>query len=346
MKHLLTLFGCCLTLGLAQDVTQVEGFPAFSPAPPLLEILEDNSDTLLVRHPLGDTEVPKNPERIYTDASTTQIVLSLGLKPVGAQYFSNILKIPGMDERLAGVEVLGTNTYDPNFEAVVVVRPDLIVVWANIISAEDPRARYEQLSQIAPTLVLGEPVSVGASPFSYWQAATVALAGVSGLESEAEALLTDYKTKAAAYCKQIRKVIGEGTLTLFDVSGGALRVWGPGYGNEEKFVPAAFGVWAYRDCGVAPGDEVSALTGGGAQPFAQVSLESLGELQADHLIAYVNVSAGGARSYFDELKESPLWTRVPAVANGNIHELDYLDASSYYAALHVLEQAATALRGE
>ena len=344
MNYFPTFFCFLGFTGFVQaQVGQVEGFPPYTPAPALLEVLEDSGDTLLVRHALGETEVPKNPKRLYTDASTTQIALSLGVQPVGVQYFSNVLEIPGMAERLAKIEVLGTNTYDPNFEAIVSVNPDLIVVWANVISAENPQARYAQLSQIAPTLVLGEPDTLGASPFSYWQEATVALADVLGLKSKADALRADYNTKAAIYCEQIREVVGAGTLTLFNVSGGALRVWGPGYGDDERFVPAAFGVWAYRDCNITPGEEVSLLTDGGTRPFGAVSLESLGELQADYFIAYVNVSDPNARTYFDTLQKNPVWQLVPAVAAGNVYELGYLDASSYYAALHVLEQAAEAL---
>jgi iron complex transport system substrate-binding protein len=112
-------------------VQQVEGFPPFTPDPVMVEVIENRGDTLLVRHGMGETEIPASPERIYTDASTTQIALSLGIEPVGVQYFTNIFEIPGLEEALDGVEVLGTNTYDPNFAPTGAGSPTTIVgaIW-------------------------------------------------------------------------------------------------------------------------------------------------------------------------------------------------------------------------
>jgi iron complex transport system substrate-binding protein len=49
----------------------IEGFPAFTSAPSIFDIIEDCGKTLLVRHWMGETEIPADPQRIYTDASTT-----------------------------------------------------------------------------------------------------------------------------------------------------------------------------------------------------------------------------------------------------------------------------------
>jgi ABC-type enterochelin transport system substrate-binding protein len=51
---------------LAQQETppQVEGFPEFAPPPSMFTVTEEPEDGYLVDHKLGETLVPKNPQRI------------------------------------------------------------------------------------------------------------------------------------------------------------------------------------------------------------------------------------------------------------------------------------------
>lgn len=317
----------------------VPGFPAFTPTPPLIEIVEDRGDTLLVRHRMGETEIPANPQRIYTDASTTQIALSLGLPVVGAQYFTNLLNIPDLAPLLEGVTELGTNTYQANFEAILAQQPDLIIVWANVATNPEAQSVYDTLSQIAPTIVLN------GNPFTYWQQATRVLGRAFGREAEAQALLSNYAERSAALCERIRAVIGDGTVTIFDVFGGAIRVIGAAAATPDgSVIPPAFTSWAYVDCRLTPGEEVARLTGGSHS--ASVTLESLGELQADHLIVYTNVASPDAEQVYQTFTESPLWALLPAVQNDQVYRVDVLDASGYFSALYVLEQVAEAVSGD
>jgi iron complex transport system substrate-binding protein len=259
----------------------------------------------------------------------------LGIKPTGVQYFSTLLEVPELAAQLEGVPELGTNTYDPDLEAIAAAQPDLIVVWANIISADDGEQRYAQLSQIAPTLVMLD------NPFSYWQQATLDLAAAIGDNAAAAEALANYEEQEAALCERIRKVVGDGTVSIFDVFGSAIRLFGPGLtAPDGTYIPSAFTVWAYRDCRLTPGDEVRELDND--QLNANLSLELIPQLQADYLVSYVNVAGDGQTTY-DELTSSPLWNALPAVQQGNAIRVEVLDASGYYSALYVLEQVAKAL---
>jgi iron complex transport system substrate-binding protein len=318
------------------DFSPIDGFPAFTPTPALVEVVEDRGETLLVRHMMGDTEIPADPQRIYTDASTTQIALSLGLPVVGAQYFTNLLNIPDLAPLLQGVTDLGTNTYQANYEAILAQQPDLIIVWANVATNPEAQSVYDALSQIAPTIVLD------GNPFTYWQQATRVLGQLLGREEGAEVLLTDYAARSSEQCERIRAVIGDDTVTIFDVFDGAIRVIGAAATTPDgSVIPPAFTSWAYVDCGLAPGEEVARLTGGGFS--ASVSLESLGELQADHLIAYANVASPDAEQVYQSFTDSPLWALLPAVQSDQVYLVDVLDASGYYSALYVLERVADAV---
>ena len=83
----------------------VEGFPAFVPSPTMVEVIEDRGDTLLVRHLYGETEVPKNPQRIFADQSTMEILLSIDAPVVAvSSIYGTVLPMPPLLEpKLAGV---------------------------------------------------------------------------------------------------------------------------------------------------------------------------------------------------------------------------------------------------
>ncbi|NOK63316.1 MAG: hypothetical protein GFH27_549361n49 [Chloroflexi bacterium AL-W] len=96
-----------------EALSQVPGFPAYAPTPTMLEVVEEREETVLIRHAFGETEVPKNPARVYTDALTTQIALSLGIEPAGAQYFTTLLEVPELAAQLEGVPELGDQYLRP-----------------------------------------------------------------------------------------------------------------------------------------------------------------------------------------------------------------------------------------
>jgi len=118
-----------LGFGTSQSAPpQVPGFPPFAPAPTLLEVIEDRGDTVLVRHALGETEIPKNPERVYTDDAMLEPLVALGIVPVASSY----IDAAAMPEALAE-QVEGKTTIFPynsvNLEAILAAQPDLIVVY-------------------------------------------------------------------------------------------------------------------------------------------------------------------------------------------------------------------------
>ncbi len=136
---------------------QVPGFPPFAEAPPMLEILEDRGDTLLVKHLYGETEIPKNPQRVYTDASIFPSAVTLDLPLVGTQFYPDMPNLPNWDSYVDGVEAVPIVSYDFNYEEVLSLDPDLIIAYGNFFWTDtDPQTTYENASQIAPTIVLND----------------------------------------------------------------------------------------------------------------------------------------------------------------------------------------------
>ncbi len=150
MKRFLLFAIAALVCGLthAQEPYQVPGFPSFDPAPPILEVIEERGDTVLVRHGYGETEVPKNPQRIFANVSL-EVALPLELGVVGGTFAGGGFREMPPTLQAATRNITMFDAYaEPNLEAILSLQPDLII---NRHFEADP-ARYEQFSRIAPTL--------------------------------------------------------------------------------------------------------------------------------------------------------------------------------------------------
>lgn len=308
---------------------QVPGFPAFSPAPKQLELVEDRGATLLVRHNMGETEVPKNPQRVYVNTNV-EVPVALGFNVVGGWYGSWQPMPPAFEEATRDAEIVDWSEV-PNYEFVASLEPDLIFHWDN---SGDPEV-YELLSEIAPT------IRFETDPFVYWREATLDLATVFGLEETANTLLTGYDTIITAECERIHSVIGDETIDLVTVYEDSFHLVGPIWEQAEGFyTPSAYSIWAYRDCQLLPGVEVEELVG--VQGSAQLSLETIAELESEHLFVMQSI---GQNETLEDILDEPLWQTLPAVQNGNVYLIEQIGANGYYSGIYTLELAASAITG-
>lgn len=326
-----------LGIGAAQEPPphpQVPGFPPFSPAPTMLEVLEDRGDTVLVRHAFGETEVPKNPQRVYTDDAMLEPLVALGITPVASSYIDAAAMPEALAQRVEGATTLYPyNTV--NLEGILAAQPELIVVYN--LFWEGGADLYNQLSAVAPTLVMD------GDAFAYPLEAMRDVARVLGREAQAEAAFARFEEVVDEQCARIREVVGEGTLTLsVAYAPRYFGLLGPGNLTEGDFVPYTTSR-LYSWCGVQPGPEVLELAGTEAS-WAELSLELLPELQADHLVVFSGAEAG---AYLEEFTSHPLWNRISAVQEGNAHVIEgFIDTASYYGVLEGLERVADVLAGE
>lgn len=327
----LTALVCGLTQ--AQEPYQVPGFPPFAPAPQMLEVVEDRGDKVLVRHAQGETEMPKNPQRIVaTDAAALEMLLSLGLEPVGAMTFA---KPAGVVRDMAEGVTLLPVVDGVNLEAVLALEPDLIVGWYNTDN-------YAQLSRIAPTLEF-----MGNSA-TYWRRATLDFAEVLGKRELAQRVIGDYGARSEATRTRLDEIMGDSSVTVIRaLPGEGLSLNPPGYegsafGQAEGYIPYQPTRWLYEDLRRLPGPEVHAMPlDAGRQPF---SAEFLPELQANYLVVLLP-NPEHRRIYEEFTRNTQLWQRVPAVANDQLIVLDIGNYDGYHSNLYIIKAFTDALTG-
>ncbi|WP_099156552.1 siderophore ABC transporter substrate-binding protein [Virgibacillus ndiopensis] len=108
----------------------------------------EKSDTLTVKHELGETEVPINPEKVVVfDYGTLDTLDKLGVDVTGVPQSSSIptyLKKYSSDD----YENVGS-LKEPDFEKIAEIDPDLIIISGRQSSL------YDQLQDLAPTIYLG-----------------------------------------------------------------------------------------------------------------------------------------------------------------------------------------------
>lgn len=140
-----------------------------------------------VVHAMGRTQVRGTPERVVVlDTGELDSVVALGIKPVGAVEAIAGAGFPAyLADAVKGVKLVGT-IEQPNIEAIVALKPDLI-----LSSKLRHEAIYDELSRIAPT-VFTEEVGVA------WKANFALHARALGRTGDARRLQAEYETKARA----------------------------------------------------------------------------------------------------------------------------------------------------
>jgi iron complex transport system substrate-binding protein len=170
--------------------------------------------TITVDHAQGSTEVPVNPETVFTfDLGVLDTMDALGMEPDGVPkttYPAALEKYS--EERFAKIGSMK----EPDFEAISEDAPDLIIISARTAGA------YEELSKIAPTIDLTLDAS---KPMESFKAQTATLGKIFGKETlvteklaAVEAKIDETKTKAAN--------AGKGLIVL--TSGGEVTAYGAG----------------------------------------------------------------------------------------------------------------------
>ncbi|MGW6058344.1 ABC transporter substrate-binding protein [Streptomyces sp. NPDC055189] len=280
--------------------------------------------THVVKTAMGEVKVPVAPERVVVlDTAELDSAITLGVQPVGATHVEASSGFPGYlpKDKVSGIEDVG-EMLSPNMEAIAALKPDVILT-----SKIRHAAKYDQLSQIAPTVMTentGYP----------WKANFRVHADALGKQAEAKKITSAY----AEHTAKVTKAVGgaekagatEVNVVRF-VEGADIRIYG-----EKTYVATLL-----KDVGLGrPAVAAKAKDG-----FSyDVSPERIDLADAD--VIFRSTYGDPKKSKQTQTVASSLWKNMGAVKAGDVHTVDdelWIQGIGYTAADKILDQMQTAL---
>lgn len=265
-----------------------------------------------VSHAFGTTTVESAPTRVATVGwANHEVPLALDVVPVGMSKTTwgdddGDGVLPWTEEKLAelGAEtpVLFDETDAIPFEQVADTRPDVILAAYSGLTRED----YEQLSKIAPTIAYPE-IPWGTSMSEMIELNATAL----GLAEEGRTLQAELDEQVSAALAQHPGLTD--TKVMFTAFG------------QDDLSQVGFYTTAdprarfLADAGLGVPDTIAEISADSEVFWETVSAENP-EAFADVelIITYGSDDAAANESTLQTLQTDPLWSRIPAVEQGNV----------------------------
>ncbi|MEU6718194.1 iron-siderophore ABC transporter substrate-binding protein [Nonomuraea sp. NPDC046802] len=255
---------------------------------------EGAGPTRTVKHAMGETKVPMNPQRVVVlDTDKIDTMVSLGLTPVGAAQAQENQSWPKyLGSALAATKPVGT-LQQLNIEAIMALKPDLILG-----TKFRQAAFYDKLSKIAPT-VFTERVGIT------WKENFLLDAEALGKQDQAKQLMSAYETRA----KEIGAKFSKLQVGIVRFMPTEIRIYGP-----ESFSGIVVG-----DSGI-PRPQAQQLAEQDDKRFGKLSQENIAKADAD-VVFYTAYGEAAAKSQAS-VTGGPLWKNLKAVKDGNAHNVD------------------------
>lgn len=260
------------------------------------ETTESTEKYRIIKHAMGTTKIQGKPQRVVILTNeATDIVLALGIKPLGAvKSWSGNPYFEYIERDMKGVPVVG-DEFQPNLEKIVTLKPDLIIG-----SKVRQRKVYDQLAAIAPT-VFSETIGVT------WKDNLKLYAQALDREEEAKQIMANWNQRVTNFKAKLE----DGKIpkiSLVRFSPGMIRVY-----YQQSF----------------PGQIIEEV--GLKRPETQnenkfaseLGLESIPNLDGD-IMFYFTFDSGdnkGKKLEVEWLKH-PLWKNLKVVQNGKAYRVN------------------------
>jgi iron complex transport system substrate-binding protein len=255
----------------------------------------ESSACHMVRHTLGETCVPDQPQRVITlSVPSLGNAIALGVKPIATiVYFDD--PPPYLAEHLNSIQVLGKE--QPNLETILALKPDLIIGIK--YSTE---AIYNQLSQIAPTVV-GDWEG-----YPSWREHFDFVANVLGKSEVAEQVWSRYYQRIQSLKTALEKKTQAVEVSFVHMCCGTIDLDG-----ENSFNGSIL-----ADVGLSrPSAQAASIEGG----IVSLSEERLMDIDGD--VLFVATEGEEAAQKMLAIKQNPLWQKLRAVQNNRVYPVNY-----------------------
>ncbi|RED58106.1 ABC transporter substrate-binding protein [Cohnella lupini] len=177
----------------------------------------------------------------------------------------------------------------PNLEKITALNPDVIIAW------QDDEKIYDQLSKIAPTVLINQTEN--------WQDTIAKVAALINEEDKAQQYMDDYNNKLVELASQMDQTGEKGKTAIF------MMTWGKGfnYYGGERMAPyyEKLGFGKFKDM----------------EDWGELSLESVSSVDPDYIFLGEDFT-NTAEMKVEDLKTNPVWNNLKAVKNGKLFIVD------------------------
>ncbi|WP_235533265.1 ABC transporter substrate-binding protein [Paenibacillus sp. Leaf72] len=263
-----------------------------------------------MKNPNGEEVViPLKPQRIADLSGATEELLLLGIEPIAtanADYGNQSELSPTIKDRMSK-DTINLDWYaEPiNIELVTAADPDLIILGATFNTE-----MYEQLSQIAPTIII---------PHAYyeWRERFSFLAELFNEEEKMKQWIAGYDAAATEWKEKLAPVIKDESFGMVETYPNNIVVYST-TGSAELI---------YKDLGLKRTKGIPDPEDWGGK---QISLKGLSAINPDHMLLMENDE--------NKMEDSNVWNNITAVQKGNIYKISNVDNYNYsYTAIGRLE---------
>jgi iron complex transport system substrate-binding protein len=247
----------------------------------------------VIRHEMGETCVPNNPQRIVVLAPTTLAnVLALGVKPIGVPSTD----LPPYLQQASDIQAIGEG-WQPDIEKILLLKPDLI------LGKGHDRSIYPLLSHIAPTVLLawnGTPS---------WKQHLEDVAQVLDKTEQAKRLMQNYHQRLEQFRLEMGDRLQKLQISYIDVLVG--YIWSD--------VKNSFAGSILEDAGLQRPAAQGVVTKGGYITFGLETIQP--DADGDIIFTSHWIDEDGKKS-LEQLQNHPLWRKLSAVQQNQVHDVD------------------------
>ncbi len=280
---------------------------------------DNDARTRTAATPRGRVEIPSDPQRVltaYTHDLANALVLGLSVIAGPGETGQPGSSFPQYLRDMFGEELDGVTriAYQPelNFEQIASLKPDVILsgMFGNLDLG------YERLEEIAPTVTYRYSEGEGFSIVP-WRRVLRQNGEQFAREAAAEEWISRFEERAADLRERLAPDWSGATYAIVEPYEDQVYIYGPEGGHTAKTLSEEVGLTLAESASNLLAD-AGRLTQGGAE----ISLERVGDIDADVLFVPVSANPDGTpnRSGIESLSERPLWSRLPAVRAGQVHE--------------------------
>lgn len=237
--------------------------------------------------------IPVKTEKIVVTGALEALedLLVLGVKPVGMMSIGGTFP-PMFAEISREAKPIGERM-QPNFEAILKLRPDVIVS-----SDKFPAAVTEQLQRLAPVIPISHYPRDG-------EANLRLLGEMTGRQDRVEAVLQSYRQSIEAAARKIPADVKGKRVLAIRIRAGSISVYPPDVFFNEIL---------YGQLGLPVPEELKSV-----KTQQIVSLEKFSEMNPDYIFLQYAVSESSAQpKVLEDLQQNAIWQSLKAVKNNHV----------------------------